>query len=201
MFIIVPSILIGISLIGIALIVRRKLSYLRKLSPDSHEVGEHLWDDYFPELIHWLGHTKWRESRQAVLRETEKLLRRMRLVLLKVDHISDRLIKKVRRVHLTGHLENTASQLGNNETLAIEPSKPAEITPEDLKAREQQLIIEIAQNPKNPELYETLGDLYVKMGSAQDAQEAYEAALGFDPDNQALARKYSVLLKKTETSA
>lgn len=200
MFIIVPSILIGISLIGIALIVRRKLPYLRKLSPDAHEVGEHLWDDYFPELVHWFGHTKWREYRQAILRETEKLLRRLRLILLKIDHISDRLIKKVRRVHLTGHLENNAARLENDENLVPEPSKPAEATPEDLKAREQQLIIDIAQNPKNPELYEKLGDLYVKMGSAQDAREAYEAALGFDPDNQVLARKYSALLK-TEAKA
>src|SRR6185369_1236412 len=100
MFIIVPLILIAISLVGIAVIVRPKLPYLRKLSPDAHEVSEHLVEDYFPELVQWVTHIPWREYRKNSLREIEKVLRRLRLMLLKVDHASDRLIRKVRRTHI-----------------------------------------------------------------------------------------------------
>jgi uncharacterized protein HemY len=201
MFILVPLILIVISLVAMAGIIQRKLPYLRKLSPDAHLVGEHPLQDYFPELMQWLSQIKWREYRQASLREIEKFLRRIRLVLLKVDHISDRLIKKIRRVHLTNHMEQVVPKI-EKPVEAVAPQAPVaflEPTIEDLKAREQQLIIEIAQDPKNAELYEILGDLYMKMESSQDAREAYEAALGFNPDNQVVARKYSVLLKKGET--
>ncbi len=203
MFIITPLILIGASLLGIAAIVRRKLPYVRKLSPEAHQVGDHLFQDYFPELVQWISHIPWQEYRKTVLREVEKLLRRLRLVLLKVDHVSDRLIKKVRRTHLATHLEQLPSvpEKAEEEPATVYPVKPAEPTQEEMRAQEQQLIIDISQDPKNADLYEKLGDLYVKMDSTQDAKEAYEAALGFSPDNQAIARKYSALLKKTEIVA
>ncbi len=196
MFILIPLILIVISMIGVGIIVRPKLPYLRKLSPEAHEVGEHLIQDYFPELMHWLANIPWREYRKNTLQEVEKILRRIRLMLLKIDHASDRLIRKVRRTHIADHVHLPPAE----EKPVVIPSSAAQPTPEDLQAREQQLIIEISQDPKNPQLYETLGDLYVKMGSDQDAKEAYEAALGFAPDNQVVARKYSVLLKKTEVA-
>jgi tetratricopeptide (TPR) repeat protein len=202
MFILVPLALIAISLLAIVVIVQRKLPYLRKLSPESHRVGEHPVEDYFPELVHWLKGIQWREYQQAILREVEKLLRRSRLVISKIDHISDRLIKKVRKIHLTNQLEYTAPLLLEKPVEDVVPQNTIafmEPSMEDLKAREQQLIIEIAHDPKNAELYEILGDLYIKMQSSQDAKEAYEAALGFNPDNQVVARKYSVLLKKEET--
>ena len=201
MFILVPLALIAISLLAIMVIIQRKLPYLRKLSPEAHQVSDQPLQDYFPELIQWLSQIKWRELQQGALRETEKLLRRSRLVISKIDHVSDRLIKKVRKIHLTNHLEQTAPVIEKApETPVVQnPVVFAEPTMEDLKAREQQLIIEIAQDPKNAELYEILGDLYMKMHSTTDAKEAYEAALGFNPDNQIVARKYSALLKKDET--
>ncbi len=203
MFIIVPLIFIVGSLVGMAIIVRRKLPYLRKLSPESHEFGEHIFSDFFPELVGWFKGIKWHEYNQISLRETEKLLRRLRLVVLKVDHVSERLIRKVRRTHITAHLEQVATEaekpvepLVPDHTVVL----PLQPTHEELKAREQQLIIEISQDPKNSGLYETLGDLYLKMSSIPDAKEAYEAALGFNPDNLVIARKYSALLKKTDIS-
>lgn len=201
MFIIIPSILIGLSLVGMAVIVRRKMPYLRKLSPESHEVSENIFEDFFPELITWFNQIPWHQYRQTSLQELEKSLRRMRLVFLKIDHASARLIQKVRRTHLATHLEHTASiqPETSNEVMVPEHMEiVTEPTLEDLKGQEQQLIIEIAQDPKNAGLYETLGDLYLKMENVQDAKEAFEAGLGFNPDNRTLARKYSALLKKLE---
>ncbi len=201
MFIIIPLVFVAISLLGIAIIVRPKLPYLRKLSPDAHQVGEHLIEDYFPELVQWVNNIPWREFRKNSLREIEKLLRRLRLILLKIDHVSDRLIKRVRRTHVADHVEQVVNSIEKLPEPMVSLPTPSEPTLEDLKAQEQQLIIDISQDPKNPQLYETLGDLYVKIGSDQDAQEAYEAALGFNPDNQVLARKYSALLKKKEIAS
>ena len=200
MFILIPLVLIVVSLLAMAVIIQRKLPYLRKLSPEAHQVGEHPLEDYFPELIHWFLEIPWKQYQQVVLREVEKMLRRSRLAISKMDHISDRLIKKVRKIHLTNHLEQTVPVAEKAEEPVSMPAPVAFVEPsmEDLKAREQQLIIEIAQNPKNAELYEILGDLYMKMHSEQDAKEAYEAALGFNPDNQVVARKYSGLLKKDQ---
>lgn len=194
MFIIVPSILIGISVVGMAVIIYRKMPYLRKLSPDAHEVGDSMFVDFFPELVGWYSSIDLRNYRQATLKELEKGLRRMRLVLLKVDHISERLIKKVRRIHVADNLEKVAEEI-EQATGLEQPTIEIPVV-DDLKSQEQQLIIEIAQDPKNVELYDKLGDLYIKMESLSDAKEAYEVALGFNPDNHEIAKKYSVLLKR-----
>jgi tetratricopeptide (TPR) repeat protein len=203
MFITIPLILIGASIVGMVIIVRRKMPYLRKLSPEAHDISDNILEDFFPELINWFRQIPWRQYRQSSLQELEKGLRRMRLAFLKIDHASARLIQKVRHTHLTTELEHKASveaeeaaelMIPENMSVVVEP------TPEDLKGQEQQLIVEIAQDPKNAALYDKLGDLYLKMGSDQDAREAFEAGLGFDPNNQSMARKYSTLLKKLEST-
>lgn len=184
-----------------AVVVRRKISYLRKLSPEANEVSDNIFEDFFPELISWFNKIPWHQYRQTSLQEIEKGLRRMRLVFLKIDHASARLIQKVRHTHLSTKLERSITDQSEISTEIVVPGHMeivAEPTPEDLKAQEQQLIIEIAQDPKNVNLYEKLGDLYLKMDVVADAKEAYEAGLGFNPDNQTLARKYSALLKKIE---
>jgi len=200
MFITIPLILIAISLFAIAVIVYGKISYLRKLSPESHEVGGNIIHDFFPELIAWLEQIPWHKYRQMSLRELEKGLRWMRLTFSKIDHASARLIQKIRRTHIATELEHTALKPEIPTDVLIPDNMEVVATPaeEDLKGQEQQLIIEIAQDPKNVELYEKLGDLYLKMDNAQDARESFEAGLGFDPDNKELARKYSELLNKLE---
>lgn len=179
----------------------RKFSYLVKLSPEAHEVSDNICEDFFPELISWFKRIPWHQYRQISLQELEKGLRRARLVFLKIDHVSARLIQKVRRTHLETNIEHNASVQAEIQTDLVVPEHMevvVEPAPEDLKGQEQQLIIEIAQDPKNAVLYETLGDLYLKMDNTSDAKEAFEAGLGFGPDNITLARKYSRLLKKLE---
>ena len=203
MFILIPLILISISIIGMAVIVQRKMPYLRKLSPEAHEVSNNILEDFFPELIAWFGQIPWHQYRQASLQEIEKGLRRLRLVFLKIDHASARLIQKVRHINHTANLEHAVSVKSETSVEPVTPEQTAivaEPTPEDFKGQEQQLIVEIAQDPKNVALYEKLGDLYLKMENIQDAKEAFEAGLGFNPDNQNLARKYSELLKKIEVT-
>ncbi|MBP9822524.1 MAG: hypothetical protein KBC81_03765 [Candidatus Pacebacteria bacterium] len=197
MFIIIPLVLIGLSLLGMVIIVRGKMTYLRKLSPESHQVSDNIFEDFFPEIVEWFNGIPWHHYYQVSLQELEKGLRRMRLVFLKIDNVAMKLIQKVRHTHITTQLEHEASVQLENTEVAIQGEKELVVEPtaEDLKGQEQQLIIEIAQDPKNAALYENLGDLYLKMGNEQDAKEAFEAGLSFGPDNQVLARKYSVILK------
>lgn len=200
MFIILPLIFIAGSAVGVFVIIRRKMPYLKKLTPENNEIGESVLHDFFPELMAWIGQIDLAEIKQHALRELEKFLRKLRVATLKVDHISDSLIKNIRRAHLNNHIEHViADEKAAEPAPKTEPAKdPKTVMMEDLKTQEQKLIIEIAQNPKDPKLFEVLGDLYLKLENLQDARDAYEAALGLNPNDQGIARKYSRLLKKPE---
>ncbi|OGN17523.1 MAG: hypothetical protein A3C88_01120 [Candidatus Yanofskybacteria bacterium RIFCSPHIGHO2_02_FULL_50_12] len=191
MFIIVPLTLIIGSLAGIAIIVYRKLPYLKKLTPESHEVGVSMIHDLFPELVDWITRFDLQEYKQQSLRELEKMLRKLRVASLKIDNLADLLIKRIRKVHLSRHLEQVAEKSAELEPV----ESKVESLANQWKAQEQKLIVDIAQNPKDPHLYEVLGDLYMKINNMADAKEAYEAALGLIPNDEGLARKYSKLLQ------
>lgn len=199
MYLLVPFLLIIFSAAGIALVIYRKMPYLKKLTPESHEVGDSLFYDFFPELSEYIDEAKFKELKKNFLKELEKLVRRLRVVTLKMDHISDRLIKSLRRSHITAHLEHKALLEEKTEEPVTTPAPvSAEPSQEELKAREQQIIIEIAKNPKDPVLYNQLGDLYLAMHNVEEARESFEAALALTPNDLVLARKYSQLIKKTE---
>lgn len=193
MFIYIPLTLIVISIIGIALIVGRKIHFLKKLTPESHDVSENIFDQFFPELFHFIKAIKIREYFHIGLLEVEKLLRRLRVVSLKIDRSSESLIKRIRKIHLRSSIAaNGKKELKeevpgmNSSVLAPVPNKN-----EQLKKEEQELIIGIAKNPKNPMLYEQLGDLYLKMGNLEDARDSYSTALNLDPSNEVLQKKHA----------
>ncbi|OGN34508.1 MAG: hypothetical protein A3I39_02680 [Candidatus Yanofskybacteria bacterium RIFCSPLOWO2_02_FULL_47_9b] len=193
MYLIIPLLLIILSAGGIVYIVHRKMPYLKKLTPESHEISDNILWDFFPELMTHVNEARFKQYQKSILQELEKLIRRLRVVTLKVDHISDRLIKNLRHRHISAHLEHKA--------LLEEKQMSAEQPLEDFNTREQKLIVEIARNPKDPELYIQLGDLYLAMHNVGEAKESFEAALALNPHDLALARKYSQLLKKTEPVA
>lgn len=199
MYLLLPFLLIVLSAGGIVYIVYRKMPYLKKLTPESHEMSDNIFQDFFPEVMVYANEAKLKEYQKVILQELEKLVRRLRVVTLRVDHLSDRLIKKIRHRHISTHLEHQAlleEQKVAEPDTAIELNK--ESSQEDLKAREQQLIVEIAKNPKEVGLYIELGDLYLAMHNVGEAKESFEAALALNPHDLVLARKYSQLLKKTE---
>ena len=66
----------------------------------------------------------------------------------------------------------------------------------EFKKSEQRLIIEIAKNPKNPALYEELGDLYTTSRDYRDARESYEAAIELNSTDEELKKKLSSALEK-----
>ncbi len=202
MFILVPLILILASIVGVSVIIFRKMPYLNKLTPETHlpaqtNVIADILNDLLPELSEGLKSLKLKEYGNLWLVELEKLLRRLRVVSLKMDRISDSWIKKIRRGN---SFKATTSAIVEKtealETPVVKVQSIPEITVEDMKREEQRLIIEIAKNPKDSRLYEVLGDLYIKMNNLSDAKESFEAAIELNPNSEILQKKHSQVMEK-----
>lgn len=197
MFILIPLVLVLVSAVGIFFIVWRKMPYLKKLTVADAQLGPSIWSDLFPEFSRGINNTRLKHYRGVWLLELEKFLRRLRLVSMKMDRKSESLIKKIRNVTEKKHEKHhgTAS-IETRETTVTKAPEPIKETIEDFKREEQKLVIEIAKNPKNPALYEVLGDLYVKMSNFADAKESYEAAIELNPAKEELVKKHSQAVEK-----
>ncbi len=211
MFLLIPTVLFLASAAGIAVIVWRKLPYLKKLVPASHSTGEPWLHDMFPELVGGYRAIPFRQHKETWLKETEKLLRKMRLLFSKIDRVSDTLIHKVRRVHLESAIRDDASAgqdmialPGADNQTAVIPVKPkhqAKPDADQLKRREQELIVAIAKDPRNDKLFAELGDLYMEMKSFSDAKETFEAALELAQENEELKKKLALVSEKLLAAA
>ncbi|MBI2064396.1 MAG: tetratricopeptide repeat protein [Candidatus Yanofskybacteria bacterium] len=205
MFIIVPLLLIVASAGSIIFIIWRKLPRLEELAKIelNSTVAEstnraslesdwrRIFYDLCPEIWNWVKSIKVREYKEMWLIETEKLLRRLRLVSLKIDRFSDSLIKKIRKqTHPGNGLTFSIEEVKDDQGLKAEDDKI------EFRKNEQRLIIEIAKNPKNAVLYEELGDLYSESGDYRDAKESYEAAIELNSNNENLKKKHSQMLEK-----
>lgn len=197
MFILVPTVLIVIACIGIAVIVSRKLPYLKKLTPESHEFGPSIFHDFFPEMFQAFSRIHFEEYYASTLRELEKLLRRIRLLFSRIDSASSALISELRTINVKQQVTQEA-----NEAPVLPPTSPtdphveirskkSEMSPSELKAKEQQLIIDIAQHPKDAKLYGALGEVYVQLQNFEDAKDAFEAAIELDKTNETLKHRLS----------
>ena len=203
MFILIPLILILGSVVGISIIIFRKMPYLNRLTPEIHVstqtgVWSDILTDLFPEFSEGFKGLKFREYGNLWLVELEKFIRRLRVFSLKMDRISDSWIKRIRRSS-NGFMKTVSDVVENVESSGvlvpmIQPV-PAIIL-EDMKKEEQRLIIEIAKNPKDFKLYEILGDVYLKPNNFSDAKESYEAAIELNPHNEELQKKLSQLIEK-----
>ena len=197
MFILIPLVLVLASAAGIFFIVWRKMPYLRKLTVTDVQSGQSIWSDFFPELANGVNSTRLKHYRGVWLLELEKVLRRLRVMSMKMDRMSDSLIKRIRNVTERKHEKHhgaAAAEIG--ETTVVKAAEPIRETIEDFKREEQKLIIEIAKNPKNSSLYDVLGDLYMKMSNFADAKESYEAAIELNPGKEDLKKKLSFALEK-----
>lgn len=182
---------------GIGLIIWRKLPYLKKLPIETDPtIKADFWVDFFPEINHSLRSINFRQYQGYLLRETEKLLRRLRVASLKLERLTTALLDRVRG---NGHYQHDSEKEGGAEVFSSQP--PAVIlsdTPpslwingqsKDYKKEERSLILDIARDPKNPELYRRLGDIYVSLGNFRDAKESLETVLKLDPEDSKTKEK------------
>jgi len=199
LFLLIPLTLILASVAGILVIISRKMPYLNKLTPETH-VGGNILSDLFPEFSEGFNNLKLREYGNLWFIELEKFLRKLRVVSLKMDRMSDAWIKRIRKGNISRTTNSAISEKVEQEDVSILKTQPITIpTIEDMKREEQRLIIEIAKNPKDARLYEVLGDLYIKMSNFSDAKESFEAAVELSPNSEILQKKLSQVLKKMVT--
>lgn len=198
----VPLALIAVSLIGIAVLVYRKMPYLRKLTPEAHEFGPSLAHDLWPEMYAAIERIHFEAYVAMLLRELEKLMRKIRIFFSRIDRASSELISELRTAHV-----RTTQQAGEEPLPAVEAipehdthvevrTRKLEPDAAALKAEEQHLIIEIAQNPKNPALYSRLGDIYMALNNFHDAKDAFEAAIDLDKQDESLKQRLSSAERK-----
>jgi tetratricopeptide (TPR) repeat protein len=184
LFFIIPIGIFLASLLLIFWVIARKFVYLKKLAPETLEstvnVQRNFLAELFPELSIFLKKINLQDWKVIILGEFEKFLRKLRLISLRIDAITNQLIHKVRKE--TIYQEEFSSQGAESEKTEI-PISVKEDEEKDWRKKEQELIIEIAKSPKDANLYKKLGDIYLEAGEWQDAVESFKKALELDPED------------------
>jgi len=214
MFLVIPISFIVGSVVVIFVIIKKKMSHLGELNYSSYISGESdsaknnlgwgsVFLDSFPEVKDGLQKLGLKEHVVVWLLELEKFLRKLRLFFLKVDRLSEALIKKIRGVHLRSMVDKAPmsvsgdiSKEGTTSSMVSVKKKEEPSQSSIFKKEEQNLILEIAHNPKNPLLYENLGDLYMRMNNFEDARDSFKAAMELSPNSEELLKKHSQAVEK-----
>lgn len=158
---------------------------------------ESFFAEFFPGLATHFNSSRVRQFRVNLLAEFEKFLRKLRLLSLKLDAVTNHLIHRVRKsvVHHEGMLNGEAAAQAEQEMAINIKNGNGDADP---KEEEQRLIIEIARNPKNVQLYKKLGNIYMKIGEWHDAAESFKKVLELEPEDETTRNKLTRLLKKLE---
>ena len=200
LYLTIPLGLALLAVIGALVIIWRKMPYLRKLTPEAHEMGQTWLHDMAPEAIDRYKGIQWQEYKRSFLVELEKFIRRIKLMVSSVDRASDALVRKVRRGHQKA-AQQVQEQQAQIESAAREEEEkePDELDlgdPEQLKMREQALIVQIAQDPKDAQLYGELSRIYMKLRNYGDAIESLKAALKLEPESEVFKRRLEAAQKR-----
>lgn len=181
MFVLIPLIFIFVSLAGVFYVVWKKMPYLKKLTIDGTNQEHDFWSEFFPGVSSWIKSIDLEAHKITWMKEFEKFVRRLHIISLRLDNFTNSLLHKIRTKN--GEVKNGTNKVQFEKT--EEPGKIKAIINllEVLKKEEQRLIIEIAKDPKNPDLYRKLGDLYLELKNFKDAEESFSVALDLDPDD------------------
>src|SRR3989344_4164023 len=206
MYLLVPLIIFALSSLGILIIISRKIFYLKKLDPEilengtinSGSVGKGFWSDFYPEVYEFFSKIDLAPYKNSYFSWSEKLLRRLRVMSLKIDSFTHSLITKV-RISAIAHKQQMLEQASVVESDAEKiKGEPVVILSKEERARqrEQELILEISQNPKSANLYDELGRVYLRLNNFQDAVESFRMALRLEPENEDFKTKLEKAEKK-----
>ena len=187
LYFIIPLAIFVVAVVLALSIVGRKMPYLRKLTPESHETGETIIHDFAPEAVEWIRGIPWRQFLHRILSELEIGLNRLRQAMYGLGHASESVMKGVRRAGQKAAKSHVAAvaQLEEDKKEREAEYDPDEVDmtdPEQLRAEEQRLIVAIAQNPKDVELYSDIARVYMRLRAYGDAVEALEQAVRLDSD-------------------
>jgi len=177
--------LVGIA--GTIIIVFRKIPVLMKLPLERPENGlpkislrervinltkEIARPDFWLIFISWL----------------EKLLRKIRILVLRMDNYFIDLIKKSReKSHdWTEHSREWMSQKRMKRIEKLKLMATTRITPEQ---KEESLLSTLKQNPRDVKAYKELGLIYLEQNNLHDAKLAFEEVLKINPEDETAKEK------------
>lgn len=192
--------------VAVVVLILRKSSYLRRLTPESHELGDTVLHDFAPEVMDWYRHLPWKRLHQHLLGWVEVVLARLRGISFTLGKASDSVIRNVRRAGQQAgreHEQAVARREAELEEKRLQEEHDLDEIdmddPEQLKAEEQRLIVAVAQDPKDHGVYSDLARVYMRLHAFSDAVDALEQAHRLAPgDEQYLKRLERAKRKRDE---
>ena len=168
MFLLVPLILIASSAGVIGYIVWPKIQEIKKIEK-LPGVEESFWRLIGPEFFKAWDKIDFQGFKKNILTEYEKFLRRVRILSLKTDNFVNKLLERRQKRAVKPEFKETffSDELKANAA--------------GFKTKENSLIAEIAKNPKDKNLYKTLGAFYLENKMLSDAREVFDVILELDP--------------------
>ncbi|TSC91711.1 MAG: hypothetical protein CEN90_175 [Parcubacteria group bacterium Licking1014_17] len=203
MFIILPLGIFILSLLLIGAVIVRKLAFLRKLSPEVLENSavnyRGFWEELLPEAGGIIKFIKSHEWRLKLLEQFEKLFSLLKSISSLIDSLFHKILLLVKRKAKQSEQIVIKEEIKEQKEKAeIEEAIEAisEHNGSDIREEEQLLIINIAKNPRDPELYRRLGDIYIKTEEYDDARQCFEKAIELNPRDIASRGKLKKVLAK-----
>lgn len=206
MFILIPLAIFIASLAAISYLALKKSNQAKELAlADSDGAIRGFITDLMPEVFNYFQRINVAAHKSTLLLEFEKFLRRMRIMLLRVDNLSSKLMHKVRETHIneTQKAEEKAQQIEEAKADAeaveyinsITNTESTAVAATELQLKEKEIILAISQDPKNKALYKNLGDVYLEMQQWRDARESFNSALQLDPNIRGVKNKLKLANK------
>ena len=191
MFISIPLFIIVAAFLVLAFIVWRKWPFLKKLEPDAHTVGDSFVHDLAPEAVQRARAVHWRAFWNQMLQIIDEALHGIRAAFHAIGQASDRLRTSIQSVkHSIPEPQPVTSRPEPEQNKVAVPAPIDEAERKRLlKEEEQRLILDIAQDPKNVNLYVALGKVYTKLDNFADAAESFKTASKLDPDDDAIKER------------
>lgn len=208
MFDLLPQLIIVASIAGIIAIIVRKLPTLSSIPDDMKIADINGKSEKFkvPGFLHklWLKikSFKYSEHFHKLLDITEKFLRKLKVMFLKIENKTsdwaEALRKhsqnfKIRREGIEIEVKS-ADESANSSFVSLKKSesrssankedKDTSPADKELNALEEKYISEITKNPRNTEAYRRLGDLYIKKNNISDARETFRQILRLNPSDK-----------------
>lgn len=189
----IPQIILFLSLLGILLIIGRKIPTLMKFPRQPEMVL--VQQSFLKRLFHF----RISMAFIVLINWLEKLLRKSRIVFLKIDNFISQWIQKAREKSQVLTIRYQA-WLAQHKIwrLRVKNKEEDGMMADTLKAQEQAYIKLLAQDPKNAEIYRRLGNIYLVQKNYQDARQTFEQVLILNPQDKKTKAKLEQILRQVQ---
>lgn len=177
----VPIAVILLELVGMIVVIGRKIPVLAELT--NTPPAQSVWRTTLLRLRRLAGRLPYQRYWGFALRVWEKILRRMRIFVLKAENKSAAWLAGVKD---RSRQVAQRSKFLRGEGIPLKVDVPAPATPDGELG---QLLAAVRRNPEDAPAYLALSDFYLKRGQLQEAKVALEKLLAIDPAHSIARQK------------